>query len=371
MNNFDKLANDWITKLGTYEPGRPIEEVARDLGFKDVRDISKLASNENSLGPSPKALKAMRNSIGEMHRYPDGNAYYLKNAIAKKLGVKPGKVLPANGSNELIELMGHAFLGPDAGIVMADRAFVVYKLIAATFQAKVVTVPMKDYTHDLDAMLAAVRPDTKIVFIANPNNPTSTMVDEKALDRFMKKVPGHVIVCIDEAYIELLPVSKQPDTLKYVKQDRNVVLMRTFSKTYGLAGLRLGYAIAPEACVGLLNRVRQPFNVNSMALAGATAALADDKYVERTRTMVSKGISYFEREFRRMGLSYVPAVVNFILVEVGRGREVFDKLMREGIIVRPMDGYGLPEHVRITVGTKQENKKCITALEKVLSGAAK
>ena len=197
------------------------------------------------------------------------------------------------------------------------------------------------------------------------------MVDEKALDRFMKKVPDHVIVCIDEAYIELLPVSKQPNTLKYVRQDRNVVLMRTFSKTYGLAGLRLGYAVAPEACISLLNRVRQPFNVNSMALAGAKAALADDKYVERTRKMVADGIVYFEREFRRMGLSYIPAVVNFILVKVGKGREVFDKLMVEGIIVRPMDGYGLPDYVRITVGTKQENKKCIISLEKVLFRAIK
>lgn len=371
MNTFDKLANQWIAKLGTYEPGRPIEEVARDLGFKNVDDISKLASNENSLGPSPKALKAMRDSIGEMHRYPDGNAYYLKNAIAEKLGVKTSQILPANGSNEIIELIGHAFLGPNAGIVMADRAFVVYKLIAATFQSDVVTVPMKNFTHDLDAILAAIRPDTKIVFIANPNNPTSTMVGEKALDRFMKKVPCHVVVCIDEAYIELLPVSKQPDTMKYVRQDRNVVLMRTFSKTYGLAGLRLGYAIAPEPCVALLNKVRQPFNVNSMALAGAMAALADDKYVDRTRRMVAYGIVYFEREFKRMGLSYVPAVVNFILVKVGKGREVFDKLMSEGIIVRPMDGYGLPEYVRITIGTKHENKKCITALEKVLSQTTK
>jgi len=367
VNKFAELANSWIKNLGTYEPGRPIEEVARDLGFKDVSVISKLASNENALGPSPKALKAMRKAASEMHRYPDGNAYYLKNAIASKLGVRPGQILPANGSNEILELMGHAFLGPDVGIVMADRAFVVYKLIAATFKASVVSVPMKDYTHDLDAMLMAIKPETKIVFIANPNNPTSTMVDEKALDRFMSKVPERVIVCIDEAYIELLPESKQPDTLKYVRQDRNVVLMRTFSKTYGLAGLRIGYAIAPEVCIGLLNQVRQPFNVNAMALAGAEAALQDDGYVARTRKLVGEGIAFFQKEFERLGLPYVPAVVNFILVEVGNGRSVFDKLMRKGIIVRPMDGYGLPGHVRITIGTKKENKKCIKALKEVLS----
>jgi len=366
MSTFAKLANPWVKKLGTYEPGRPIEEVARELGFKDVDDIFKLASNEIALGPSPLAIKAMRRAIAGMHRYPDGNAYYLKRAIAGKLGLKPGQILPANGSNEIIEFLGHVFLGPDAGIVMADRAFVVYKLIAETFRAKVVSVPMKNFTHDLDAMLAAIRPGTRIVFIANPNNPTSTMVDGKALDRFMGKVPGNVIVCIDEAYVELLPRSKQPDTLKYVKAGRNVVLMRTFSKTYGLAGLRIGYAIAPEECIKLLEKVRQPFNVNSMALAGAEAALKDDKHVARTRKMVSEGIAFFEREFKRLGLPYVPASANFILVKVGNGRVVFNRLMREGVIVRPMDAYGLPQYVRITVGKSVENKRCISALDSVL-----
>ena len=371
MNTFLKLANPWVKKLGTYEPGRPIEEVARDLGIDDVSSISKLASNENSLGPSPKAVKAMIKSVSEMHRYPDGNAYYLKEAIAKKLGVRPTQVLPANGSNEIIEFVGHAFLGPKTGIVMADRAFVVYKLIAATFRSSVVTVPMKNYTHDLDAMLKAIRPETRIVFIANPNNPTSTMVGGAALDRFMDRVPDHVVVCLDEAYIELLPEDKQPDTLKYVKDDRNVVLMRTFSKTYGLAGLRIGYAIAPESCVGMLNRVRQPFNVNAMALAGAEAALGDDGYVAKTRRLVRDGIDYLECEFAKMGLPFVPAVVNFVLVEVGNGREVFEKLQRYGVIVRPMDGYGLPHHVRVTVGTKKENAKFVKALKEVLKAGSK
>ncbi len=366
MNRFLELANPWIKKLGTYEPGRPIEEVARELGFEDASVISKLASNENSLGPSPLALKAMCAAARTMHRYPDGNAYYLKKAISAKIGVNPAQVLPANGSNEVLEFIGRVFLGPDSGIVMADRAFVVYKLIAAAFQASVVSVPMKDYTHDLTAMLAAIKPGTRIVFIANPNNPTSTMVDEKALDKFMYNVPENVIVVIDEAYIELLPPSGQPDTLKYVKQDRNVILMRTFSKTYGLAGLRIGYAIAPEACISLLNQVRQPFNVNSMALAAAEAALKDDSYVERTRKMISEGIVFFEKEFQRLGLSYVPAVVNFMLVEVGNGRKVFERLMKERVIVRPMDSYGLPGHVRITIGMKRENMKCIRALERVL-----
>jgi histidinol-phosphate aminotransferase len=367
MNTFTRLVNPWVRALATYEPGRPIEEVARELGIDDVGSIIKLASNENSLGPSPLALRAMKNSASQMHRYPDGSAYYLKEAIAKKLGVKPGQVFPANGSNEIIELVSHAFLGPGRGIVMADGAFVVYRLVAETFKARVVAVPMKNYTHDLDAMLAAIRPDTRVVFIANPNNPTSTMVSQKELDRFMRKVPKNVVVCIDEAYIELLPLKSQPDTLKYVRQDRNVVLMRTFSKTYGLAGLRIGYAIAPESCIRLLNQVRQPFNVNAMALAVAVAALKDDAYVRRTRRMVRDGLKYFESRFKSMGLKYVPAVANFVLVDVGNGRDVFNRMMEKGVIVRPMGAYGMPRHVRITVGKLAENKRCIRVLESVLS----
>jgi len=365
--SFDKTANKWIEKLGTYEPGRPIEEVARQLGFKSADEIFKLASNENALGPSPLAMKAMKAAAGQMHRYPDGSAYYLKQALSKKLGVASDTILPVNGSNEALELLSHVFLGPGKGIVMADRAFVVYALIAAMFRAKVVRVPMKNFTHDLDAMLKAIRRDTRIVFVANPNNPTSTMVDEDQLDRFMRKVPEHVVVCFDEAYIELLPESRQPDTLKYVKQGRKVVLMRTFSKTYGLAGLRIGYMIAPPECIALMERVRQPFNVNAMAMAAAIAALKDDAYVKRTRKIIRDGLSYFEREFDRMGLPFVPAVANFILVEVGQGRRVFENLMKLGIIVRPMDGYGLPDHVRITVGTRAENERCVMALEAALA----
>jgi len=366
MNKWNDLANPLIRNLAIYEPGRPIEEVARELGFKDAGVISKLASNENPLGPSPKALKAMHACASGMHRYPDGSAYYLKTAIARKLGINTGTILPGNGSNELLVLLLQAFLKPGAGIVLADRAFVVYRLVTEMLGAKAVLVPMKEFTHDLDAMLKAIRADTRIVVICNPNNPTSTIVDSKALDRYFRKVPDHVVTCIDEAYIELLPKSKQPDTLKYVGQNRKVVLLRTFSKTYGLAGLRIGYAIAPEECISFLNRIRQPFNVNAMALAAAEAALKDDAYVRKTRKLVKDGVKFFEKELRLMDLQYVPAVVNFILVNVGNGREVFQKMMKEGVIVRPMDAYQLPGHVRITVGTMQENLKCIKALKKVL-----
>ena len=367
MKTFAELANPGVKNLAIYEPGRPIEEVAREMGFESADDVIKLASNENALGPSPLALKAMREHANRMHLYPDGGAFYLRRALAGKLSVEPDQILPGHGSNELIELIGHAFLNPSCGIVMADRAFVVYRLVAMSFGARVVAAPMRNFTHDLDAMLAAIRPDTKIVFIGNPNNPTSTMVGAEAIERFMARVPEDVIVCFDEAYIELLPPDAQPDCLRYVREQRNVIVLRTFSKTYGLAGLRVGYAVAPPPCLELLNRVRQPFNVNAMALAAAEAALADDEHVARTRRMVHDGIAYLQRAFARMGLEYVPATANFILVKVGSGREVFDLLLREGVIVRPMDPYGLPDYLRITVGTEAENTKCVEALQLVLT----
>lgn len=367
MSSFSNLVNPWVKSLGVYEPGKPIETVARDIGFSSVEDIIKLASNENALGPSKLAIKAMKQAASRMHFYPDGGSYHLRQAISKKMGLKPEEIIPTTGSNEAIELLGHAFLGENKDIVMADRAFVVYALIAKVFRSGVVMVPMKDFTHDLDAMLKAISPSTRIVFISNPNNPTSTMVGQEEIDRFMAHVPDSVIVCFDEAYIELLPKEKQVDTLKYVRAGRNVVVLRTFSKTYGLAGLRIGYAAAPEECIALFNRVRQPFNVNSMAMAAVIAALNDDNHVLRTQRLVVSGLRFYRKNFNQMGLRYVPAVANFILVEVGKGREVFEAMQKEGVIVRPMDPYGLPDHIRITVGTKAENVRCIEVLKKVLA----
>ncbi len=364
--NFVDIANDGVAGLSVYEPGRPLEEVARELGFESADEIDKLASNENELGPSPRAIEAMKANVDLMHRYPDGGAYYLKMALAEKLALSPECFLPVNGSNEAIEFLAHVFLGPGRSIVMADHAFVVYRLMAAMFGAEVISVPMKDYTHDLSAMRDAIRDDTKIVFISNPNNPTSTMVGGCEIDKFMSEVPAHVVVCFDEAYIELLKPEMQPDTMKYVRAGRNVVLLRTFSKTYGLAGLRIGYAIAPPECISLLNRVRQPFNVNSMALAAAVAALGDDDHVERSRVMMHEGLDYLQGEFERMGLEYVPAAANFILVKTDNGREVFEKLQSEGVIVRPMDGYGLGEFIRVTVGVRDQNERFIRALRKEL-----
>jgi len=369
MKTFKDLANPWVAKLGVYEPGRPIEEVAREMGFADASAIIKLASNENALGPSPKAIEAMRRVASSMHLYPDGGAFYLKQALARRLGVKPEQLLPGAGSNELLEFIGHAFLSEDAEIVMADGAFVVYRLVAAAARARTIAVPMKNFTHDLDAMAAAVTPRTRVVFVANPNNPTGTMVEPEAVARFMDRVSPDVIVCFDEAYVELLDPARQPDVLRYVREGRNVIVLRTFSKTYGLAGLRIGYGVAPAECVALFDRVRQPFNVSAMALAAAEAALEDEAHVERTRAMIRAGIRQIEEGLDELGVPFVPTVANFMLAQTGKGREVFQALQRLGVIVRPMDGYGLPDYVRVTIGAADENGRFLSALARVLGKA--
>jgi histidinol-phosphate aminotransferase len=369
MTTFSELANPWVRGLAVYEPGRPIEEVARELGFADPAAIVKLASNENALGPSPRAVRAMRLAARQMHRYPDGGAFRLRHALAAKLQVAPEQLLIGSGSNEIIEFIGHVFLDASTSAVVADRAFVVYRLVAALFRAPVISVPMRDFTHDLEAMRRAITPQTRVVFVANPNNPTGTCVDPAAIHRFLETVPDHVVVVMDEAYIELLPPERQPDTLRYVREGRPIILLRTFSKTYGLAGLRVGYAVAPEGCIRLLERVRQPFNVNAMALIAARAALDDDAFVERTRRRVARGLRELERAFTAMGLEYVPSAANFMLVKVGDGRKVFEAMQREGVVVRPVDTYGLPEYVRVTVGTRAENRRCVATLGRVLEAA--
>ncbi len=361
------LAKPWIAELAMYEPGRPIEEVARELGFAGADDVDKLASNENPLGPSPKAIRAMKASAVRMHLYPDGGGFYLRQALAQRLGVEMDQILLGNGSNELLEFLGHVFLGPDTNLVMADRAFVVYRLIARSFQAEVRDVPMRDQVHDLDAMLAAITPQTRLVMISNPNNPSGTIVSQRTIDKFMARVPGHVIVCMDEAYIELLPRRLQVDTLKYLREGRQIVILRTFSKTYGLAGLRIGYALAPEGIIDLMHRVRQPFNVNAMAMEAALAALGDERHVRRTQRLVVAGLKFYEENFQAMDLPFIRSVSNFILVRVGNGRAVFEALQRLKVIVRPMDVYRLPEYIRISIGTMEENQRCVQALKTVLA----
>lgn len=356
---------EWIKKLAIYEPGRPIEDVARELGL-DEDEIVKLASNENALGPSPKARRAMREAANRMHFYPDGGAHYLRQALANKLHVSMDEIMVGNGSNEILELVAHLYLEKGTEAIMGEQSFIAYRLITRLFEATPRLVPMPDFRLDLEAVLAAVNERTRLIFISNPNNPTGTMVEVRAIADFMARVPPQVAVVMDEAYVELLPPEKQPQTLRYIASNNDYFVLRSFSKSYGLAGLRVGYAIAAPAAIERLHQVRQPFNVNAMALAAAEAALADEAHLERTRKLVETELAYLGRSLERLGLEYVPSVTNFLLVKVGNGREMFHKLQRHGVIVRPVDAYRLPEYVRVTVGRRSENRKFLQALAAVL-----
>ncbi|MGE4488178.1 MAG: histidinol-phosphate transaminase [Kiritimatiellales bacterium] len=361
--------NKWISSVPVYEPGKPIDEVARELGFDDISEIIKVASNENELGPSPKALKAMAGIAPEMHRYPDGGCFALKRKLAEQLGVKPQNLLFGNGSNELIEFLGHALLGAETNLVMSEGAFAVYRLVAALFNAQAIAVPMKKFAHDLDAMLAAITPKTRMVIVCNPNNPTGTIVSPAKIRNFLKKLPQDVLAVFDEAYLEYMPDDKKPDLVKEILKGRkNVIVLRTFSKIYGLAGLRIGYAVGGEEIIGLLSRVRQPFNVNAMAEAAALAALDDTKHLEKSRKTNFQGLELFAQKLPTIGkgLKFVPSFANFILVKTGNGREVFKELQKRKVIVRPMDGYGLPDWIRITVGKPAQNRAVLKALKEVL-----
>ncbi len=360
-------AHPWLRDLVAYEPGKPIEDVARELGLAPS-DIIKLASNENPLGPSPKALEAMHKELERAHFYPDGGGYYLREAIAAKFGMKRENVILGCGSNEIIEFIGHAFLRPDDEIITAKHAFLVYKLMATLFGAKTVEVEDPGYQHDLDAMAAAITPRTREIFITNPNNPTGTLVSQEAIDRFMDKVPEHVVVVFDEAYYEFLP--NPPDTLKYVHEGRNVVVLRTFSKIQGLANLRIGYGFGKKELIEVLQKTRQPFNVNGIAQAGALAGLLDDEHQQKTREITWAGRDYLQAQFAEMALEYVPSFANFVLVRVGDGKAVFQALMKKGIIIRDMNAYGLPEWVRVSIGTKEQNERFIAELRHYLAGDA-
>jgi histidinol-phosphate aminotransferase len=357
--------NPVLDHLPVYHPGRPIDEVARELGMP-TDDIIKLASNENPLGPSRLAIAALRKSLGHLNLYPDGNSYYLKRKLAEKLAVLPENLALGSGSNEVIELIGHCLLSPDAEVVVSEYCFAVYPIVTALFGARLVVVPAKNYGHDLEAMGAAITPKTRVVFIANPNNPTGTAVPPDALELFVRSVPAQVLVALDEAYIEFL--EKPPALLSAVHQgDRpNLILLRTFSKIYGLAGLRLGYGIGHPQFIAKLEKIRQPFNVNSAAQIAALAALEDTKHVEKTRRINARGLKLYTREFRKLGLEFVPSYANFILVRVGDGQRIFTEMQKLGIIVRPMGGYQLAEWIRISVGTPQQNERCLEALKNIL-----
>src|SRR5438034_214115 len=359
------LVAEWIRTLTPYPPGKPIEELERELG---IRDSIKLASNENPLGPSPKAVAAITAALADLHRYPDGSAFYLKRRLAERLGVSEAELIVGNGSNEIIELAGRTFLRPGDEAVLADQAFVVYRLVVQSAGGSSRMVPLRDFTHDLEAIAAAVTPRTRLVFLGNPNNPTGTIVRRAAWRAFLGRLPEHLLVVADDAYAEYVEDPEYPDTIRERGDGRVAVLsLRTFSKLYGLAGLRVGYGVASGPVIDALDRIRQPFNVNALALAGALAALDDEEHVRRTLATNRAGMAFLVEAFRTLGLAHVPSAANFILVRVGDGARVYEALLRRGVIVRPMAVYGFPEHVRVTVGTEAENARFVAALRAVLA----
>jgi len=356
----------YIRAIAPYLPGKPISELAREMGLKEA-SIVKLASNENPLGASPKAVAAMRAALDEVARYPDGNGFELRTALAKMYGVAAERIVLGNGSNDVLEMAAHAFLAPGASAVYSQHAFAVYPLATQAMGATGIEVPARDFGHDLDAMKRAVRGDTRVVFVANPNNPTGTWLAPDALHAFLRKVPADVLLVLDEAYYEYLDPGRRGDSLKWLGQFPNLVISRTFSKAYGLAGLRVGFAFAHPEVADLMNRVRQPFNVSNIAQAAATAALSDQDFVHKSRALNAQGMQALTAEFNRLGLSWIPSCANFVSFKVPKAADVFQRLLRQGVIVRPIASYGMPEYLRVTVGTEAENTRFLGALEAVLT----
>lgn len=361
--SFKSLAKPSVLTQPVYEPGKPIEYVARELGL-DPEGIIKLASNENPFGPSPKAVAAAKTALEQGELYPDGGCFDLRQKLAEHWKLGADQFVIGNGSNEIIELLGHAFVGPGDEVVMATPAFVVYKLVTLLFGAKAIEVPLRDWRHDLDAIAAAITPRTKLVFVCSPNNPTGTANTEAELLEFARKLPPHVVAVFDEAYAEY--VENAPDLRMLIAEGRNVVCLRTFSKIYGLASLRVGYGYASAELCGLLNRVRQPFNVNAIGQAAAIAALDDRDFAANCARENRTGLAQIEDGCRQLRLTAVPSVANFILIKVGEGIRVFEELQRRGIIVRPVKSYGLPEWVRVTVGTHEQNVRLLSELAAVI-----
>ncbi|MSP97111.1 MAG: histidinol-phosphate transaminase [Betaproteobacteria bacterium] len=350
----------YVRSIAPYQPGKPTSELAREMGI-DEKSIVKLASNENPRGIGPRTRAAIEASLGELARYPDGNGFELKSALSRRYGVPIESIVLGNGSNDVLELVAMAFLGAGSSAVFSQHAFAVYPLATQARGARGICVPARQYGHDLQAMANAVAADTRVAFIANPNNPTGTFAPYEEIEAFLKAVPACVVV-LDEAYNEYLPPEMRVDTVKWLKRHPNLVITRTFSKAYGLAGLRVGYAMAHPAIADLMNRVRQPFNVNSIALTAAAAALDDMEFVARSYAENRSGLKRIEEGARALGLAYIPSFGNFITIRVGRASEVFKRLLKRGVIVRPVAGYELPEHLRVSIGTPEENERFLSAL---------
>jgi histidinol-phosphate aminotransferase len=362
------LAPENVRGIAPYIPGKPIAETARELGLKEA-DILKMASNENPLGASPKALAAIRGALDEIHYYPDGSGYDLKAAISRKIGVRPENLVLGNGSNDVLEIAARAFLTTADSAVYSQHAFMVYPLVIQAIGAKPIEVPAKDYGTDLEALARAVRGDTKMVFLANPNNPTGTFNAWGDVLAFIERIPARVLVVLDEAYGEYLPDALRSPAAQWLERFPNLVVSRTLSKAFGLAGLRMGYGFAHPDVADLMNRVRQPFNVNHLAMVAACAALQDEEFIARSRAMNAAGLVQLAEGFERLGLEYIPSHGNFITVRVGDAARIYDSMLREGVIVRPIAGYGMPEHLRVTVGLPEHNVRLLAALARALRKA--
>lgn len=358
------LALPGVQKLIPYVPGKPIEELQRELG---LTEIVKLASNENPLGPSPKALAAIQAALPELTLYPDGSGFKLKNALAAKLKVETNQITLGNGSNEILELVARTFLTPDLNVVFSQHAFAVYPIVTQAVGATANVVPGINYGHDLGGMLKAVNEKTRLVFIANPNNPTGTLIEKNELKSFIAQLPQTVICVLDEAYFEYMDEDKKADSISWINDYPNLIVSRTFSKAYGLAGLRVGYSISNPIIADLLNRVRQPFNNNSLALAAAEAALNDTEYLEKTIATNNSGMLQLTHAFAQLGLQWIDSAANFVSVDLIRpALPVYQALLQKGVIVRPVANYEMPNHLRVSIGTEYENQKFINALTTIL-----
>ncbi len=367
--DYQSLAVKGVQALSPYQPGKPISELARELGL-DSSEIIKLASNENPLGPSKKAIAAAESALTDLCLYPDGNGFDLKQKLSARLGVGADQITLGNGSNDVLEVIARCFAGADSEIVFSQYAFAVYPLVTQAIGAKAVAVPARAWGHDLDAMAAAVTERTRLVFVANPNNPTGTVNSSSAIEAFLGKIPENVLVVLDEAYCEYMVGEEDLDGVSLLTRFPNLIVCRTFSKAWGLAALRVGYSVSSAAIADILNRVRQPFNVSSVALAAATAVLDDEDYLQRSREANTSGLKQLELAFDQMGLRYIPSSGNFVAVEVGpQAMGVYQALLAHGVIVRPVAGYGMPNHLRVSVGLPAQNEQFIDALSKALVAA--
>ena len=363
-----ELVRKNILNVSPYVVGKPIEETRRQLG---LREVIKLASNENPLGVSPRALKAIRKAASGVNRYPDSQGFYLKKKLARFLNITPGNLVLGNGSDELIDIIIKTFVEDDENIITAETTFLEYGIVAAVNNRKITCVPLRYFKYDLESIKKKIDKKTKLIFIANPNNPTGTYVTRYELNDFIRDLPDNVLLVMDEAYDAFIDVDDFPRAQDY-SRNKNVVILKTFSKIYGLAGLRLGYAIADAELVSFMERVRQPFNINTLAQTGASAALEDKEFLRKTRNMVLQEKNYLYDNLKKLGLAYVPSVANFILIDVGRdGLEFFTKMLKFGVIVRDMKQYGLKNFIRVSIGTKKENERFIRVLKKILRGKEK